>query len=157
MGFEDEINEVIRHCPRDRQTILFSATLTGGVEDLAHLSLHDPVKVTVDEAYNLNEALVQEFTRIRANQDKTTYYREACLLALCSRHVGKGTLIFVAHKYEARRLRMVMGLGGLSVGELHGNLTQPQRVDALQNFRDGNIDYLICTYPAFFMTTPLFL
>lgn len=146
MGFEDELNEIIRSCPTDRQTLLFSATLTGGVEELARLSLNDPVKVAVDEAYNLNTTLVQEFAKINAHDDKTPRHREACLLALCTRHVGKGTLIFVTHKSQARRLRMVLGLAGLKVSELHGDLSQPERVDALQSFRDGTIDYLIATY-----------
>ncbi len=64
MGFEDEINEILRRCPTQRQTLLFSATLTSGVKELAHLSLHEPVKVAVDAAYNLNTKLVQEFIRI---------------------------------------------------------------------------------------------
>jgi ATP-dependent RNA helicase DDX27 len=70
MGFEDELNEIIRNCPPDRQTLLFSATLTGGVEELARLSLNDPVKVTVDEAYNLNTTLIQEFARIGIFKNK---------------------------------------------------------------------------------------
>lgn len=58
---------------------------------------------------------------------------------------GGGVLIFAVHKHTAHRLAILLTLAGLSVAELHGNLTQRQRLSALEDFREARVDYLIAT------------
>eukprot|EP01113_Clastostelium_recurvatum_P037340 TRINITY_DN5444_c0_g1_i3.p1 TRINITY_DN5444_c0_g1~~TRINITY_DN5444_c0_g1_i3.p1 ORF type:complete len:353 (-),score=123.14 TRINITY_DN5444_c0_g1_i3:25-1083(-) len=69
----------------------------------------------------------------------------AMLLSLCSRSVGAGTIIFIKLKSEAHRMRVIFGICGLKVAELHGDMTQARRIEALQSFRDGQVDYLLAT------------
>eukprot|EP00188_Purpureofilum_apyrenoidigerum_P002807 Plantae.Rhodophyta-Purpureofilum_apyrenoidigerum.ctg28685.p1 GENE.Plantae.Rhodophyta-Purpureofilum_apyrenoidigerum.ctg28685~~Plantae.Rhodophyta-Purpureofilum_apyrenoidigerum.ctg28685.p1 ORF type:complete len:567 (-),score=125.16 Plantae.Rhodophyta-Purpureofilum_apyrenoidigerum.ctg28685:112-1776(-) len=142
MGFRDEVEEIVRLCPAARQTLLFSATMSSQVQWLVKLSLRNPLKVAVDPKFDVAETLTQEFVRLR---EKTETNRDATLLALVTRNFRTKTIIFFAQKHVAHRFRVLFGLAGLSAGELHGNLTQAQRLTALQDFRDGRIDFLLCT------------
>ena len=82
LGFMDEIEELIRLCPIERQTMLFSATLTSKVDQLIKLSLKRPIRISADPLFDMNKNLIQEFVRIRPSREDD---REAILLALCSR------------------------------------------------------------------------
>ena len=80
MGFTEEVHELVNYCPRQkgsRQTMLFSATMTAGVEELIKLSLHRPIRVAVNTVGNVADHLVQEFIRIRPK------YVRLCALRFC--------------------------------------------------------------------------
>lgn len=139
-GFTDELEEIIRQCPRGRQTMLFSATMSDSVDELVKLSLDRPVRVFVDPKRNTAAGLTQEFVRIRADEQ-----RSPSLIALCRRSVRERCIIFFRSKALAHQMRVVFGLVGLKAAELHGNLTQEQRLTALKEFKDGKVDYLLAT------------
>lgn len=120
-GFNDELEEIIKACPRSRQTMLFSATMTDSVDELVRLSLDKPIRVFVDPKRNTAKGLTQEFVRIR--NDET---RSPSLLALCLRTIRERCIIFFRSKALAHQMRVVFGLFGLKAAELHGNLTQEQ-------------------------------
>lgn len=88
------------------------------------------------------ESLQQEFVRLRPNKE---HEREAVLLSLCTRTFTSRTIIFLASKVHAHRVKVLFGLFGLVAAELHGNLTQTQRLQALDDFRDGKADFLLAT------------
>ena len=143
MGFEAELTEIVKACPVGRQTLLFSATMTARVEDLARLSLRRPVRVEADALHDMASKLVQEFVRVRTGRERD---REPMLLALLDRSfTGGGILVFTGKKHQAHRLAILLGLAGLSVAELHGNLTQRARLEALEHFRTGQADILVAT------------
>ena len=139
-GFNDELEEIIRQCPRNRQTMLFSATMSDSVDELVKLSLDKPVRVFVDPKRNTAAGLTQEFVRIRTDEA-----RSPSLLALCKRTVHEKCIIFFRSKALAHQMRVVFGLCGLKAAELHGNLTQEQRLVALNDFKAGKVDYLLAT------------
>jgi hypothetical protein len=143
MGFEAEVSALVGACPVGRQTLLFSATMTARVEDLAKLSLRRPVRVEADPLHDMAGRLVQEFVRVRAGREAD---REALLLALLDRSfTGGGVLVFTGKKHAAHRLAILLGLAGLNAAELHGNLTQRARLEALEAFRTGAADILVAT------------
>ncbi|WVW86968.1 ATP-dependent RNA helicase DRS1 [Kwoniella bestiolae CBS 10118] len=139
-GFTDELEEIIKACPRSRQTMLFSATMTDSVDELVKLSLDKPIRVFVDPKRNTAKGLIQEFVRIRSDDT-----RSPSLLALCKRTVREKCIIFFRSKALAHQMRIVFGLNGLKAAELHGNLTQEQRLQALNDFKAGSVDYLFAT------------
>ncbi|KAK4530329.1 hypothetical protein CCYA_CCYA04G1186 [Cyanidiococcus yangmingshanensis] len=168
MGFMDELREIVRLCAanaRYRQTMLFSATLDPGVEELAHFALATERVVTihVDATFHLVATLAQEFLKLQttevvidpAQDDRDTWThanevmqseRAAVLLALCSRSFTRRTMVFFARKRTVHLFKLIFDLVGLRAVELHGNLTQSQRLDALEGFRVGsNVDFLLCT------------
>ncbi|KAJ2838870.1 nucleolar DEAD-box protein required for synthesis of 60S ribosomal subunit, partial [Coemansia erecta] len=128
-GFEDELTEIIRACPRKRQTMLFSATMTDNVDKLIRLSLNKPVRVQIDPPKSAAKGLVQEFVRVRTNRDED---RTALLAALCKRHFKSKCIVFFRSKAAAHQMKIIFGLLGMKAGELHGNLTQEGRLQALE-------------------------
>ncbi|KAN0065130.1 nucleolar DEAD-box protein required for synthesis of 60S ribosomal subunit [Thecaphora frezii] len=168
-GFADELNEIVKECPKGRQTMLFSATMTDDVEQLVRLSLRKPVRLFVDPKRTTAKKLIQEFVRVRgaagaagvaggqgltaggaegskASQARSEEaHRPALLLALCTRTFTSQVIIFVRSKKLAHQLKIVFGLVGLSAAELHGDLTQEQRLSALEKFKEGSADFLIAT------------
>ncbi|KAF9785870.1 DEAD-domain-containing protein [Thelephora terrestris] len=141
-GFADELAEIIKSCPQSRQTMLFSATMTDSVDELVRMSLDKPVRLFVDPKRTTARGLMQEFVRVRAGKEAD---RSALLVSLCKRTFKQRTIIFFRSKKLAHQMRIVFGLLGLKSDELHGDLTQEQRLRALQTFRDGTVDYLMAT------------
>ncbi|KDQ63735.1 hypothetical protein JAAARDRAFT_120352 [Jaapia argillacea MUCL 33604] len=141
-GFHDELTEIIKSCPPSRQTMLFSATMTDSVDELVKMSLNKPVRLFVDPKRTTAKGLVQEFVRVRAGKEDE---RSALLVALCKRTFKTNVIIFFRSKKLAHQMRIIFGLLNMRAEELHGDLTQEQRIKALQSFRDGAADFLMAT------------
>ncbi|KAJ1838351.1 nucleolar DEAD-box protein required for synthesis of 60S ribosomal subunit, partial [Coemansia sp. RSA 2703] len=141
-GFEEELTEIIKTCPRKRQSMLFSATMTDNVDKLIRLSLDKPVRVQIDPPKSAAKGLIQEFVRVRSNRDED---RTALLAALCKRHFKSKCIVFFRSKAAAHQMKIIFGLLGMKAGELHGNLSQEGRLHALEQFRDGHVDYMMAT------------
>ncbi|EPY88321.1 putative ATP-dependent RNA helicase DDX27 [Camelus ferus] len=140
--FEEQMKEIIRMCSHHRQTMLFSATMTDEVKDLASVSLKNPVRIFVNSNTDVAPFLRQEFIRIRPTREGD---REAVVAALLMRTFTDHVMLFTQTKKQAHRMHILLGLMGLQVGELHGNLSQTQRLEALRRFKDEQIDILVAT------------
>ncbi|XP_074867497.1 putative ATP-dependent RNA helicase DDX27 [Carettochelys insculpta] len=140
--FEEQMKEIIRLCSHHHQTMLFSATMTDEVKDLAAVSLKNPVRIFVNSNTEVAPFLRQEFIRIRPNREGD---REAIVSALLTRTFRDHVMLFTQTKKQAHRMHILLGLMGLQVGELHGNLSQTQRLEALRRFKDEQIDVLVAT------------
>lgn len=142
LGFEAEIRELVRLCPKRRQTMLFSATMTEQVDELIKLLLNKPLRLSADPTTKRPSTLTEEVVRIRRMREGN---QEAVLLALCSKTFTSKVIIFSGTKQAAHRLKILFGLAGFKAAELHGNLTQAQRLDALELFRRQEVEFLIAT------------
>ncbi|KAL5205189.1 hypothetical protein ABZP36_033398 [Zizania latifolia] len=142
LGFSAEIQELIRVCPKRRQTMLFSATMTEEINELVTLSLNKPVRLEADPSLKRPVTLTEEVVRIRRTREAN---QEAVLLALCLKTFKDKVIIFSGTKQSAHRLKIIFGLSGMKVAELHGNLTQAQRLEALELFKKQEVDFLIAT------------
>ena len=141
-GFADELNEIISHIPRSRQTMLFSATMTDSVDQLIRLSLNRPVRLMIDNKNSTVTTLIQEFVRIRPQRE---HLRLAMLVELCRNVYRTRTIIFFRSKQLAHRVRILFGLLNLKAAELHGSLSQEQRVKSVELFRTSAVDFLLAT------------
>ncbi|CAM0949884.1 unnamed protein product [Alopecurus aequalis] len=142
LGFSVEINELIRMCPKRRQTMLFSATMTEQIDELVKLSLNKPVRLEADPLLKRPATLTEEVVRIRRSREAN---QEAVLLTLCLKTFKERVIIFSGTKHSAHRLKIMFGLSGMKAAELHGNLTQAQRLEALEQFKKQEVDILIAT------------
>lgn len=143
MGFQAEVEEIVRNTPSHRrQTLLFSATMTQGLKGLIKLSLQNPITLAVDPIMDVAATLLQEFVKLKPAYEDN---KSAVLLALCTRTFKSRTIIFFKQKVTTHRFKILFGLCKLNCAELHGNLTQSQRLEALDNFREGTVDFLLCT------------
>ncbi|KAL9260886.1 DEAD-box ATP-dependent RNA helicase 28-like protein [Drosera capensis] len=142
LGFREEVHEIIRLCPKRRQSMLFSATMTEDVQELVKLSMTKPLRLSADPSAKRPASLTEEVIRIRRTREA---HQEAILLSICSRTFISKVIIFSGTKQAAHRLKILFGLVGLKAAELHGNPTQAQRLDALESFRKQEVDFLIAT------------
>jgi ATP-dependent RNA helicase DDX27 len=150
LGFQEEVTEIIKACPVERQTMLFSATMNTKVDDLIQLSMKRPVRIRISgkegsggKDLEVAPRLEQEFIRVRSGNEGVN--REAMLLALLTRTFSTQTIVFFDTKAKAHRMMILCGLCGIKCAELHGNLSQPQRLEALEQFRKGEVDILLAT------------
>ncbi|PWA13851.1 hypothetical protein CCH79_00019198, partial [Gambusia affinis] len=140
--FEEQMKEIIRLCSYNRQTMLFSATMSEEVKDLAAVSLKQPIRIFVNSNTDVAPFLRQEFVRIRPHREGD---REAVVAALLTRTFQDHVMVFTQTRKQAHRLHILLGLLGLNVGELHGELSQNQRLENLRRFKDEQIDILVAT------------
>uniref|UniRef100_A0A914I920 Helicase C-terminal domain-containing protein n=1 Tax=Globodera rostochiensis TaxID=31243 RepID=A0A914I920_GLORO len=123
--------------------MLFSATMTDQVEDLANLSLNKPVKLFINENTETAMNLHQEFIRIRQDRENE---REAYAAALITRNFPDRCILFVRTKRDCERMHILLALLGIKVGRLHGGRTQLQRIESLHAFKkQENVEVLCAT------------
>mmetsp|Transcript_17066 Transcript_17066/g.55809 ORF Transcript_17066/g.55809 Transcript_17066/m.55809 type:complete len:746 (-) Transcript_17066:63-2300(-) len=142
LGFADEVRELVSACPSRRQTMLFSATLSKDVESLVQLSLRNPAILSADGFGQAPGTLSEEVVKVRSSLEGT---KGALLMALCTRSLSKRTMVFFKTKHTAHKFKILFGLAGLAAAELHGNLTQAQRLAALEAFRTRQAEFLLAT------------
>lgn len=143
-GFQDELKEIMTLLPSKRQNLLFSATMNSKIKQLISLSLKRPVRIMIDPPKQSANKLTQEFIRIR----KRDQLKPALLFNLIRKLDPNGQrriVVFVARKEVAHRLRIILGLLGMSAAELHGSLTQEQRLSSVNKFKSLEVPVLICT------------
>ncbi|KAH7360738.1 P-loop containing nucleoside triphosphate hydrolase protein [Rhexocercosporidium sp. MPI-PUGE-AT-0058] len=141
-GFADELNEILTTIPKSRQTMLFSATMTSSVDNLIRVGLNRPVRLLVDSQKQTVTTLVQEFIRLRPGRETK---RMGYLLYLCANIYTDRVIVFFRQKKEAHRARVIFGLSGLKATELHGSMSQEQRITSVEAFRDGKASFLLAT------------
>ncbi|KAH7418381.1 P-loop containing nucleoside triphosphate hydrolase protein [Cadophora sp. MPI-SDFR-AT-0126] len=141
-GFADELNEILTTIPKSRQTMLFSATMTSSVDNLIRVGLNRPVRLLVDSQKQTVTTLVQEFIRLRPGRETK---RMGYLLYLCANVYTDRVIVFFRQKKEAHRARVIFGLSGLKATELHGSMSQEQRITSVESFRDGKASFLLAT------------
>ncbi|MCJ1394659.1 nucleolar DEAD-box protein required for synthesis of 60S ribosomal subunit [Xylographa bjoerkii] len=141
-GFADELNEILTTIPKSRQTMLFSATMTDSVDKLIRVGLNRPVRLMVDARKQTVGTLIQEFVRLRPGREDK---RLAYLMHLCSTLYTDRVIIFFRQKKEAHRVRIIFGLCGFKAAELHGSMTQEQRISSIESFRSSSVTHLLAT------------
>ncbi|AOA63804.1 RNA helicase [Komagataella phaffii CBS 7435] len=143
-GFQEELKEILTLLPGKKQTMLFSATMNNSIKDLIQLSLHKPVRIMIDPPKQAVSGLVQEFVRLRKNLEM----KPALLFDILTKvnpSQQHRIVVFIARKMDAHKLRIILGLLGLKVSELHGSLTQEQRLKSITDFKNLTVPILICT------------
>nr|PVC53682.1 DEAD-box family helicase [Theileria orientalis] len=140
LGFRDECLQVLKFCNRNRQTMLFSATLTEETKELVNLSMTNPVYVKVDEPTKVSKTLEFEMLMIPKEE-----YREACAVYLCTKYCKEKTILFFQTKRAAHRMYLIFKLMKLKCAELHGNLSQSKRFESVEKFKKSEVDYLLAS------------
>jgi superfamily II DNA/RNA helicase len=138
MGFKPVVDRLVRQMPRDRQTLLFSATLEGAVGKLAQ-SVTRKARSHVHRPPKRDVAIEHRFVPV-VHEDKL----DALVQELASADRGR-TLVFVRTKRGADRLVKRLRARGADADAIHGDKSQSQRERALARFHSGHIDTLVAT------------
>jgi superfamily II DNA/RNA helicase len=139
MGFRPQVERILRRVPKDRQTMLFSATLDGAVGELARAYTHDPCRFeAARKVENADGVIEHDFVSVTQDGKIDT------LVELLESETGL-SLVFVRTKRGADRLAQKLERRGISVVAMHGDLGQAQRERALERFRSGRATTLIAT------------
>ncbi len=139
LGFSDEISEILDLVPTERRTMLFSATYTQQIRDLAARMLQEPESVEVTPSNTAAESVVQKVHLVDRSNKK------ALLIHLITRGNWNRVLIFTRTKYGADKLTEGLAAQGLSAAALHGNKSQSLRTRTLEEFKNGEISILVAT------------
>jgi ATP-dependent RNA helicase RhlE len=138
LGFLPQIREVLRRLPRDRHTMMFSATMPDSIEMIARDFMRDPVRIDIMPAGGAAEGITHRVYVVK-EADKRN-----CLLALLDQELGS-TLVFTRRKVDAEWLYAVLDRKGHPVARIHADQSQVKRVDALKTFREGEHRILVAT------------
>ncbi len=144
MGFLPDISRILNHLPKERQSLMFSATFSEEIKKLAANFLRDPVLVEVARRNATAENVTQEVVKLHESE-KT----DVLLELLRTRGEGGGrltqVLVFVNSKIECRRLARQLQKAGVNADAIHGDKTQDERMKALEGFKGGTIEVLVAT------------
>jgi ATP-dependent RNA helicase RhlE len=139
MGFLPDVRRIIEQCPKDRQTLFFSATIPEEIERLSSWCLRNPEKIEIGARRSPAETVNHAFYPV-ANDQKFDL-----LLALLERTDFQSVLIFSRTKDGADRIARQLKLQKHSVAVLHSNRTQTERVEALEGFKNGRFEVMVAT------------
>ena len=139
MGFAPDVRRLLRMLPRERQTALFSATLTSEIRDLAYRFTKDPEEIAIDPERRTTESVEQVYVEV-LEDDKTRVLEE-----LLRRWDTDQVLVFRHTKRGVDRLLEALQRRKHPVAAIHGDMTQRDRERTLEKFRGGEIKILVAT------------
>src|SRR5690349_15160045 len=139
IGFLPDLQRILSYLPKQRQTLLFSATFSPEIKRLAESYLQDPIMVEVARPNATASNIEQHFYSV-STDDK----RRAVLKLLKERQIAQA-LVFVNSKLGCARLARSFERDGLRTNALHGDKSQDERLKALDAFKRGDVDVLVAT------------
>ncbi len=138
MGFAPQINKILTVVPKERQTLLFSATMPEDIARIASNHMKLPVRIEVAPAGTTSERVQQELFIV--HRDEKLKLLEALL-----REEPGSALVFSRTKYGAKNITKKVKDMGFTVAEIHSNRSLAQRIEALNGFKSGKYAVLVAT------------
>jgi ATP-dependent RNA helicase RhlB len=139
MGFIPDVRRIIRSLPRDRQTLLYSATLDEEVMRLAAQWMPNPVKVEIEPEKTANQSIEQKVFIVTSDQKFTI------LCHLLDQYVGQRVLIFGNRRVSTDHLAEKLRRQGYPCELLSGEVSQSHRMNVLDRFREGSVKIVVAT------------
>jgi ATP-dependent RNA helicase DeaD len=139
MGFLDDIKEIFKFVPSDRQTLLFSATMPEPIKALAKQILKDPEFITITKKQVTNENIKEFFYVI------DEYERKDALIRLIDYKNPSKAIVFCRTKKDVDDIAEFLRGAGLNAKGLHGDMDQRKREEVIRAFKRDNLDILVAT------------
>lgn len=140
MGFKDDLHLILSQLPEERQTVLYSATITQDVKELSEKYMQDPVEILSAKGEELTvDPVKQVYFEVREGN------KTEALLRLLELEKPSRALIFLNTKKRVQDLSELLRKKGLEADALHGDLKQVQRDLVMRRFREGKIPLLLAT------------
>lgn len=139
MGFIHDIRKILNLLPKQRQTLMFSATFSKQIRDLAKGLVHDPVEISVSPRNTTVESVNQWICPVDKKQ------KAALLTKLILDNNWRQVLVFSRTKHGANKLTRQLESADINAAAIHGNKSQAARTKALADFKNGKIRILVAT------------
>lgn len=137
MGFIDDVRDILKYTPKERQTMLFSATMDSKVRDLARNYMRDPVNAKA-EIYLAHDQIKQTFYNVRSNE------KLSLLIHLVKQHNHR-SIVFCGTRQSVDFVARALSQSGVNALAIHGGLSQNQRTRVITDFHAGRINVLVAT------------
>jgi ATP-dependent RNA helicase DeaD len=139
MGFQDELNAILEHTPKEKNTLLFSATMSKEVTAIANKYMSDPVEVTIGKRNAGAENVRHEYYMVHAKN------RYLALKRIVDNCPDTYSIIFCRTRQETHQIANKLIQDGYNADALHGDLSQAQRDQVMDKFRCKNLQLLVAT------------
>jgi ATP-dependent RNA helicase DeaD len=139
MGFLQDIKTILSHMPKERQTLLFSATMPPAIKELAKQFLNNPKFISITKNEVTNDNISQSYYVV------DEYERDDALMRLLDYKNPSKSIIFCRTKKEVDRLASILNSQGYSAKGLHGDIEQRNREEIIRGFKASKIEILIAT------------
>ncbi len=139
MGFLPVVKDIINRCPRERQTLFFSATVPPEIQAVASFALRNPARVEIGVNRTVNQSVNHALYPVAATQ------KFELLEALLRKIDFDSVLIFSRTKHGADKIARKLKSANHSVAVLHANRSQNQRLEALAGFKSGKYEIMVAT------------
>jgi superfamily II DNA/RNA helicase len=139
MGFIPDIEQICTKLPSNRQTLLFSATMPAPIKKLSEKFLKNPKQVEVSRPATANASIDQRLVRVDARKKKDALEKLLRTVEVTT------AIIFCNRKTAVRDLTTSLKRDGFSVGPIHGDMEQPERLRELDRFKSGEINILVAS------------
>jgi len=138
MGFIDDIRDILKNVPRERQTLLFSATMPPVIENLAHRFMKDPIRIRT-------QSLVSKTKMKQYYYDVLEGDKLSLLVHLMKKEKPELAIVFCNTKRETDFVAQVLERNEVEARAIHGDLSQAARMQVLESFHRGKIHVLVAT------------
>ena len=138
MGFADDIMQIVKYLPKERQTIMFSATMPNKIQQLAKTILTDPVEVKLAVSKPADKIIQAAYVCYEAQ-------KLGIIENLFNAQQPERVIIFASSKLKVKEVTKSLKRLKLNVGEMHSDLEQCQREAIMHEFRNGRINILVAT------------
>lgn len=138
MGFSDDIMQIVKMLPKERQTIMFSATMPSKIQQLAKTILNDPAEIKIAVSKPA-EKIIQAAYICYENQ------KLGIIRNLFEEKTPDRVIIFASSKIKVKEVTKALKLMKLNVGEMHSDLEQSQRESIMREFKSARINVLVAT------------
>ena len=139
LGFRKDIEYILKHCPKKRQTLLLSATIPDEIKRLTHRFMHEPLEVWTAQENVSVDTITQHYCAVSKETKLPT------LLKILDVERPQLAIIFCGTKFGAKKLADRLKALKISAREIHGDLQQSRREKIMARFRSGKIKLLIAT------------
>ncbi len=139
MGFIEDINKIIARVPEESQSLLFSATLSNPVRELARSAIHNPKEISIAK-HSASKANIEQWLTT-VDKDK----KSSLLSHLIKENDWDQALIFIETKHGAAKLVAQLEKRGIQADAIHSGRNQAVRAQVLEDFKAGKIKYLVAT------------
>ncbi len=138
MGFYDDIMQIVKNLPEERQTLMFSATMPPKIQQLAKTILHSPEEIKI--AVSKPADKIHQRVAICYEPQKLKLLKK-----IFTDTEAKRVIVFASSKLKVKDLSRELRKAGFKIGEMHSDLEQARRDEVMHDFKSGKIDILVAT------------